>query len=174
MTQGKWDDGSLETNTMGTNPMNKSLVLGHDKIDSDHENIFALIEHLSTTMKTGKDKQTCSGVLGELLACTMTHFAMEEELMIHHDQHQARLHKDEHDTFLRRINDFRNKLETNTVAASIEILVILLEWWTLHIQSTDKVLVGALDRIVGSLPVTRPTISNSAPWALGNRINVKA
>lgn len=124
--------------------MNKNLILGHDKIDGDHQKLFDLIDQLAMAMKAGKGKEACTPVLRELLSYTKTHFSMEEALMGRHGTPNAAAHKSEHDKFVGRIEDFRNKFEAGSSVVTIEILTFLRDWLSTHIQRTDKAMVGAL------------------------------
>lgn len=153
--------------------MNTSLILGHDRIDTDHQKLFDLIEQLASAMNTGKDKRACVRVCSELLGYTRTHFAMEEALMSHHGYAQAAAHQAEHDKFVARLDGFRQMLDAGSVVLSIEILTFLLDWLRSHILLTDKALVATLPRLADDPAPMQHAFANESSWALGNRVNVK-
>lgn len=124
--------------------MNKNLILNHGKIDSDHQKLFDLIDQLASAMKAGEGKQACAKVISELLSYTKSHFSMEEALMSRQGYPQSTAHKGEHDKFVARINDFKNKFEAGSGVVSIEILTFLRDWLSSHIQKTDKAMVAVL------------------------------
>jgi hemerythrin-like metal-binding protein len=150
--------------------MPRKLLTGHDKIDGDHQVIFDLIEQLASAMKTGKDRHACGVACSEMLAYTRTHFAMEEGLMSHQDYPLAAVHKAEHDRFIERVIDFRNKLAAGSVVVGVEMLTFLLDWWRSHILRTDRALVDALSK---DLPMAQVTFSSVTAWATGVSIDVK-
>lgn len=124
--------------------MNQNLILGHAKIDGDHQKLFDLINRLAGAMKTGEGKQACGAILNELVSYTRTHFSMEEASMSRHGYPQAAAHKAEHDKFVNKIQEFKNKFEAGSGVVTIEILTFLRDWLSNHIQKIDKALVGAL------------------------------
>lgn len=125
---------------------NQSLVVGHPKIDSDHQRLVALVCRLYDAMQAGKGNAVCGEILGDLIAYTRTHFAMEEGLMAAAGYPKLAEHKAQHAKLVHDVMDFKARLDGGSAAITITLFKFLKEWLVHHIGASDRALAAALVR----------------------------
>ncbi len=123
---------------MATTSWNSSYKLGIDMIDSQHQRLFALVDELHEAMKSGKGAEVQGRVLTELVSYTRTHFAAEERLLAKHAYPELAAHKQQHEQFTRKIQDFSEKASTGKLALTVTLSAFLKEWLTGHIMQVDR------------------------------------
>lgn len=123
---------------MAITTWNNSYSLGITMIDSQHQRLFALVDQLHEAMKTGKGADVQGGVLAELVTYTRTHFAAEERLLTQHAYPELAAHKQQHEQFTRKIQDFSDKARTGKLALTVTLSAFLKEWLTGHIMQVDR------------------------------------
>lgn len=123
---------------------NDRFKLGHDKIDSDHMKLVALVNQLTEAMLKREGRQICGKILDELVNYFNTHFALEERLMATLNYARTAEHKAEHANFVSEILDFKSEFEAGSATLSISLLNFLREWLIDHILVSDKALVEAI------------------------------
>ncbi|MFA6310807.1 MAG: bacteriohemerythrin [Sterolibacterium sp.] len=123
---------------------NDRFKLGHDKIDSDHMKLVALVNQLTDAMLKREGRQVCGKILEQLVNYFNTHFAREERLMATHHYAHIVEHKAEHADFVREILAFKSEFEAGSATLSISLLNFLREWLINHIMVSDKALVEAI------------------------------
>ena len=74
----------------------KRLETGHARIDEQHQALADIFNHLHGAMQQGKGKAEVEGILVFLKDYTVTHFAMEEQLMAEHPYTGADRHRQIH------------------------------------------------------------------------------
>lgn len=84
------------------------------------------------------DTRVIYSILNSLYFYTLTHFAVEEELMIRSSYPNYRDHKAEHDQFLKTIYDFKEDYYKNKDHLSENLLNFLKIWLQEHILKIDK------------------------------------
>lgn len=124
--------------------MDNRLILRHGPIDRDHQDLFDAIDQLALALSHGKERPQCAGFANRLLDLARIHFAMEEELMQRHRYPQTARHKSEHDEFIARVADLKNRIEIGQDSDSDELPARLRDWLGTHITLTDKALVAEL------------------------------
>jgi hemerythrin-like metal-binding protein len=125
---------------------NDSLVVGHEKIDTDHKKLVALVCRLYDAMQAGKGNAACAQILGDLIAYTKTHFAMEESLMAAAGYPRIAEHKAQHAKLVHDVMDFKARLDAGSAALTIALFKFLKDWLSNHILGSDRQLVAALAR----------------------------
>jgi len=117
---------------------NDTLSVGVTEIDAQHKNLVSYLNDLHFAMSQGKGKDILKSLLTRLVAYTQVHFAAEEKYMKQWNYPGYVYHKGEHEAFVKKVADFKEKFENGKVAISIEILNLLKDWVANHIQGTDK------------------------------------
>jgi hemerythrin len=113
-----------------------SLEIGVPIIDSQHRKIVDYINALSAAIPNN-DRDEVAHVLDELVTYTLTHFAFEEELMAKGGYPFLETHKNVHQNFTHRIENYRQRFQ-NGDDVSRKLLTDLKIWLTNHIERDDK------------------------------------
>ncbi len=108
------------------------------KIDSQHQNIFDLMNRLQSFEKSQDYKEQVAMILGEIEDYSIYHFKTEEDFF----ESTAYPDKDFH---IKQHNAYKDKLVELKTAASERLDVQMIEdifnflknWWTNHIIKTD-------------------------------------
>jgi hemerythrin len=114
-----------------------SMSVGVAKIDKEHQKLIELINLLHSEMTAGKSNEVMGKVLGELIAYTKGHFAMEEALFRTHSYPQAADHKKEHDALTRKVVDLQADFKAGKSFIGAPTLAFLRDWLTQHILKQD-------------------------------------
>ncbi|MDH5572089.1 MAG: bacteriohemerythrin [Gammaproteobacteria bacterium] len=113
-----------------------SLSIGIDIIDEQHKQIVDYINKLDTAIKE-HDNHAVKYVLDELVNYTRSHFYFEESLMEKGNYPHFAAHKQVHESFTNRINEYVEKFEHGAEVGR-KLLPILRIWLTSHIKRDDK------------------------------------
>lgn len=106
--------------------------------DSEHRQLFSLIDRLGAAMQKGKGKNMLSASFHELIDYTQTHFKHEEELMGEHSYPGLELQKKEHANFVAKVRQMLELHESDNTMLSVSIMNFLQSWLINHIKKTDK------------------------------------
>ena len=112
--------------------------VGVKSLDSQHTNLFGIINELHHAMKNGKGQLVLVPLLRRLIEYTESHFAAEEKLMkssgyANFDQHRA-----QHVALTRKVGEFMDRLDKDGCAINVDLLFFLCDWLKTHIQQEDK------------------------------------
>jgi len=113
------------------------LETGHGKIDEQHQALIEIMNRLHGAMKQGKGKEELGGILVFLKDYTVTHFAMEEQLMAQHSYSGSAKHKQIHADLVRQVADLVEKFQQGTTTLTLPVMNFLEDWLVLHIQGED-------------------------------------
>ena len=113
------------------------LETGHGKIDEQHKSLVEIFNRLHGAMKQGKGKQEVEGILVFLKDYTVTHFAMEEQLMAEHSYSGAEKHKQIHADLVHQVTDLVVKFQQGTATLTLPVMNFLEDWLVQHIQGED-------------------------------------
>jgi len=116
----------------------EDLSVGVEKFDSQHKKLIALINELHDAMKAGKGHLVLHKTLEELTSYTQTHFADEERIMKLYNYPGYNAQKIQHDKFVAELHELQQKIESNPLSLTIDVMNFLKSWLTSHIQKTDK------------------------------------
>ena len=119
---------------------NESLSVGYEPIDEQHKRLIALINQLHDAMIDDKGQEVLGEILDGLIAYTRSHFAMEERLMHAHDYPLSDGHKRMHSDLVRKAVEFRGQFVAGQPVLTEDVMKFLQEWWTKHVQGSDKTL----------------------------------
>lgn len=122
--------------------------VGIPLIDSQHRNIFKLLEDLVGTMRRQGTPAELGVALDGLLDYTKYHFQAEKMILDQYKYPDAESHGIEHQIFTdkitKRINEFKQNMMTNDgdngdfKKMNLELITFLGDWLTEHIQKRDR------------------------------------
>ncbi len=107
-------------------------------IDEGHKKFIDIINRATHIQKSNtKRPSAISEILIEITAYIRKHFRTEETHMIDCKYHDYESHKDEHNSFSKRIPDYWKELADNKLEV-IDAILEHLKWWLAnHIQGAD-------------------------------------
>jgi hemerythrin len=114
------------------------LSVGVRELDAQHQRLIQMINELNDAMLQGKGKDALSEVIAGLHQYARTHFASEEKLFAEHGYPDAEKHKNEHDYFVGKVDEFKSELEQGRLGLSIKVAQFLSGWLQNHIKVVDK------------------------------------
>jgi hemerythrin len=120
-------------------PWDKSLETGNELIDHEHKQLFAAINSLLETCRTGKGKEELSKSLDFLNDYTIKHFFDEEQLQQKYAYPDYPNHKKLHDDFKATVRDLKVKLIMKGVSDELisEVKTSTGDWLVTHIKGQD-------------------------------------
>ena len=117
----------------------EDLSVGVDRIDRQHQEIFAKYDEFRNACKTGKGQASLTGMLDFLERYVQDHFRMEEDLMAQYDYPGKEAHIREHRALSDKVNAFQRQLSAQ--GPSINLLAgfnrSFLDWLVDHIKTVD-------------------------------------
>jgi hemerythrin-like metal-binding protein len=116
--------------TMGT---------GVDSVDSQHRQLFDIINRLSSDMAAGKGKDEVGRVLDELAKYAVSHFAHEEGCMVRFNCPVASQNKAAHAAFIQTFTNLKAEFDRTGPTATLAMRVQqeISKWITSHIVAVD-------------------------------------
>lgn len=117
---------------------NNSFSVNIMKIDLQHQRLVDMINKLHDSMKKRESNNVLAGILNDMVAYTLVHFKSEEDLFIKFNYPAGRIHKMEHDLFIKKVEEFVGEFKSGNKILSIEVLNFLTEWLSQHIKIQDK------------------------------------
>jgi hemerythrin len=108
------------------------------EIDEQHKKLVAFINELSDHMKFGKGDKVISKILSGLVDYTKYHFSTEERLMSQYAYAELKVHKTEHDEFVKKIFHLYKEYNENKAFVTPQVMRFLREWLFNHITEVDK------------------------------------
>jgi methyl-accepting chemotaxis protein len=129
---------NLNTSLQWTN----DLAVGVDKIDSQHQELFARINKLLDACNQGKGRETVDEIIKFLEDYVVTHFTLEEEFMAKYNYPGHTVHNEQHHQFVNSFARLKEKIDREGVGSHISIYTnqIVVDWLQDHITKTDKAL----------------------------------
>jgi len=118
-----------------------ALALGHEEIDSQHQELFRRVARLIEAMEAG-DGARVDRFFDFLGTYVVDHFAAEERLMIESQFPGYNVHRAAHERFIRDYQSLRKLHEDSGASAAVVVKARtwLWQWLTHHIGSTDQLL----------------------------------
>jgi hemerythrin-like metal-binding protein len=89
-------------------------------------------------MTVHKEQSVQLEIVQKMIAYTDYHFKTEEQLMQETDFPGSANHKVEHEKFVKKALEIKERLDKKGLVLSIEILSYLKQWLKHHILNTDK------------------------------------
>jgi hemerythrin len=116
----------------------KSYSVNVKRCDEQHQKLFALMNQLHDAMRVGAGGSVVQKVVRELNDYTISHFAAEELLLERFGYPGLAEHREEHQRFVAKVNQFRDDLEQGGGTSSVAVLEFLKDWLARHIKQTDR------------------------------------
>ncbi len=116
----------------------ESLSVNVAVFDMQHQRLISVINELHDAMRQGKGKDVLGKTISSLSSYTVIHFKTEERYFEQFEYPDAASHRQKHDSFVRKISDFREAFEKGRLGVSIEVMNFLRDWLKHHIMETDK------------------------------------
>lgn len=130
---------------------------GIAEVDGQHRQIVDYLNQLHKA-KLAKDSKGVREVMDGMVDYTLSHFAFEEAMMKEAAYAFARAHKNVHDTFIKRVEKFRERLAVGEDIAD-EFYDVLKRWLVNHIQRDDAAYVR---HVKAHLDVQKPATPAAA------------
>ena len=114
------------------------LLIGHDLIDADHQDIFETAKRLQAEIMEDEPEYSIVGeVLVELIDHTGSHFAREEALMQEVGFPDYEAHKREHTLLMQKVNDLHRQFMDGRRNLSVEVASFIQYGLVRHIMKSD-------------------------------------
>jgi len=117
-----------------------SYVLGNEKVDRQHRQLFDLVNTLVHNIDDGSDSEKVKKSLDFLVNYTVQHFNDEEELQISSKFPGYESHKKMHEDFKLVVVDLVQRFNDTGSSAALgeDIRTIVVKWLVDHILTEDK------------------------------------
>jgi hemerythrin-like metal-binding protein len=115
------------------------LITGNHTIDSQHKQIFRLINNLAEACMHGHGFEFIRDALDFLASYTVRHFADEEELLRKCNFPEYREHKALHEDFANTVSRLCDEFHESGVSADLldRIYMVVAQWLVNHIKQED-------------------------------------
>ena len=124
----------------------EQLETGIEKVDSQHQNLVAMINRLHKAMRVGKGGEETGDILDELADYAVYHFGYEEEIFETIDYPDAESHRDIHRQAAERIQSFQQQFRDGNPSVAMDLMNFLTEWLKEHIMKTDMGFAPCLEK----------------------------
>ena len=108
------------------------------EMDDQHKRLFELINQLHDAMQSGKGNALLTEIVKGLKDYSITHFSAEEKYMEKIKYSGLAEQKEQHRTFIKKVEEYEQQVSLGKLSLSIEVLTFLRDWLVNHIQRVDK------------------------------------
>jgi hemerythrin len=115
-----------------------SYSVGVKSIDSQHTNLFNIVNELHTAMMQRQATDVTGSLLNRLFDYARYHFLFEEKLMVATRYPGLAAHRTHHIALTKQVEDFLARFQRGDISINIHLLRFLGDWFTRHIQQDDK------------------------------------
>jgi len=122
---------------MGFIKWNSTYNVHIKKIDKQHKKIVSTLNHIHDLQPSSSPK-AIDKVLSELEKYTRVHFSTEEVLFDKHGYPASIEHKKEHERFIKKIGEVRNKFIKKKSITTIILFNFVWDWFSEHIIKMDQ------------------------------------
>jgi hemerythrin-like metal-binding protein len=117
---------------------NNSYSVGVQKIDSQHNILFTILNDLHAAMMKGQAQSLTGPLLHKLADYTQTHFAEEEAMLAAAKYPGLADHKLKHIELVKQVEEYVHSYDKGEITLNLKLLNFLRDWLTNHIQKVDK------------------------------------
>lgn len=112
---------------------------GNEAVDEQHKELFNLVQQV-IDVDALDTKENIETVIGFLANYAVSHFAMEEALMMESKYPEYQQHKAIHDEFVQKVVDFINRFKNEGESVSVNDTInnFVTVWLQEHIMGSDK------------------------------------
>jgi len=125
----KWDD---------------SYRTGHDLVDTQHQELFRMVNDLHDAIVAEKSKDILAPTLEKLAKYTVEHFRCEEGLMNQMQYPALSAHRKKHEDLTKEVKVLVENYRSGRAVLSITLSNFLANWLRHHIKEDDAALVKYL------------------------------
>ena len=118
-----------------------SYKTGHDMVDTQHENLFKMVNELHDAIVAEKGKEVLAPTLEKLAKYTIDHFKDEEGLMSKINYPAIALHRQKHEDLTNEVKALVAKYKSGQAVLSITLSNFLAKWLRHHIKEDDVALI---------------------------------
>lgn len=112
-------------------------LIGHETIDSEHQELFRLINTFHDQWINRREQQEIAKVLNQLVAYAQQHFQHEEAIMQQHGYPLLGDHQLIHEIMVDNIFKLRQSLETQDLRLEIDTMNFVRSWLVDHVANHD-------------------------------------
>jgi len=120
---------------------NDALNTGDETVDSQHRELFALVNDLNATTLIEPDEDATAAALNRILSYVTTHFATEEALMVRTDYPNIGCHRSIHNEFAAAAQDLVDKRARGEGMTIAQLATFMEQWLETHITEEDLLLI---------------------------------
>lgn len=117
---------------------NSKYSVGIQAMDSQHTQLFDMVNDLHSAMMQGKAQSVTGPLLRRLAEYTQRHFSAEEALMASKNYPDLTKHKAEHVALTKQVSEFLARFEKGENTLSLHLMNFLRDWLMNHIQKEDQ------------------------------------
>jgi hemerythrin len=114
-----------------------AFSVGIEKIDNQHQHLFAIINKFIESIDSADDAEQVSQILNEMAVYARKHFTDEEKLMQEYGYHGLEPHKWQHAFFIDMTTELLTQFMNSQDKTADRIADFLRLWLTGHILKTD-------------------------------------
>lgn len=111
--------------------------IGNDLIDTEHEELFRLINAFHTNWVEERNRQEIARVLNQLIAYAQMHFQHEENIMEDAGYPKLADHQQIHEAMVEKIFELHTAYTEGNLRLEIETMKFLKSWLLEHILEND-------------------------------------
>jgi hemerythrin len=112
--------------------------VGVGAMDTQHKQLFALINQLYEAMQKSATEEVMKTVLPGLLNYTKIHFAAEEKLIGQAGYPELEAHQAYHREFTAKVTETIEKCKSTGIMPTVSLVTFLKDWLSNHILVKDK------------------------------------
>ena len=112
--------------------------MGIAEIDTQHQKLFDIINHLYDLMRQSQAVTLIKPILQELTDYAAYHFSTEEKYFVKFQYPEMESHIREHLAYKQKINDFVLEADHPDGTIPFTLMNFLSDWWVNHIIGVDK------------------------------------
>ena len=129
----------------------EAYALGIPEIDEQHAKLVTMVMSMKDLINDAEDGVDCydemEALFRELQNYTAVHFADEEKYMADKGFEGLKAHKELHDAFIERVDEFmETDIDADQLSVIEEVAQFLLDWVVSHIINEDRKYMLALNQ----------------------------
>ena len=117
---------------------NDKFSVNVDEIDNQHKEIFKITNKLLNAIADGTANETVGDILQDLIDYIAVHFSTEEYYFDKFNYPKSYSHKEEHESFIQKVSEFKKSFETGRKNLYLDITNFILNWLMSHVLLSDK------------------------------------
>ena len=112
-------------------------LTGHPEVDRQHKELFRMVNELHQAMIERRGKETLLRTLDELAKYVVTHFSVEEKMMVSKQYPGYAAHKTIHDKLTKDATEIIDSYKSGKNILTITLASFLSDWIKHHIEGED-------------------------------------